>query len=81
LSLGWIATLDREGRTIWIADAHRGDGKRFIVRADEKTTAFIELKSVIRKGVDTLSRSGKVPLALSLLGVAPAVFLTLFPQG
>jgi hypothetical protein len=21
--------------TIWIADAHRGDGKRFIVRADE----------------------------------------------
>jgi len=51
------------------------------VRADEKTTAFIELKSVIRKGVDTLSRSGKVPLALSLLGVAPAVFLTLFPQG
>jgi hypothetical protein len=23
------------GRTIWIADAHRGDGKRFIVRADE----------------------------------------------
>jgi hypothetical protein len=24
------------GRTIWIADAHRGDGKRFIVRANEK---------------------------------------------
>jgi len=51
------------------------------VRADKETTAFIELKSAIRKGVDTLSRSGRVPLALSLLGVAPAVFLTLFPQG
>jgi hypothetical protein len=30
------------GRTIWIADAHRGDGKRFIVRADGKLTAFVE---------------------------------------
>jgi hypothetical protein len=36
------------GRTIWIADAHRDDGKRFIVRADEKLTAFLELESVIR---------------------------------
>lgn len=33
-SLGWIAAVDREGRTIWIVDAH-GYGKRFIVRADE----------------------------------------------
>jgi hypothetical protein len=30
-------------RTIWIADAHRGDGKRFVARADEKLTAFMEL--------------------------------------
>jgi hypothetical protein len=29
-------------------DAHRGDGKRFIVRADEKLTAFLELESAIR---------------------------------
>jgi len=29
-----------ELRTIWIADAHRGDGKRFVMRADEKLTAF-----------------------------------------
>jgi len=27
-----------------IADAHRDDAKRFIVRADEKLTAFIELE-------------------------------------
>jgi len=27
-SLGWVATVDREGRTIWIVDAHRDDGKR-----------------------------------------------------
>jgi hypothetical protein len=36
------------GRTIWIADAYRGDGKRFVVRADDKLTAFLELESVIR---------------------------------
>jgi hypothetical protein len=29
---------------IWIVDAHRGDGKRFVVRADEKLTAFVELE-------------------------------------
>jgi hypothetical protein len=27
---------------------HRGDGQRFIVRADEKLTAFVELESAIR---------------------------------
>jgi hypothetical protein len=25
---------------IWIVDAHRGDGKRFVVRADESSTGF-----------------------------------------
>ena len=34
-------------RTIWIADAHRDDGKRFIVHADEKLTAFLELEAAI----------------------------------
>jgi hypothetical protein len=46
-SYGYVSALDREGRTIWIADAHRGDGKRFVVRADEKLTAFLELESAI----------------------------------
>jgi hypothetical protein len=48
-SLGWVSAVDSEGRTIWIADAHRGDGKRFVVRADEKLTAFLELESAIRQ--------------------------------
>ena len=39
------STVDSNGRTIWIADAHRGDGKRYVVRADEKLTAFMELES------------------------------------
>jgi hypothetical protein len=32
---------------IWIADAHRDDGKRFVVRTDEKLTAFLELESAV----------------------------------
>ena len=42
-SLGWVSALDLEGRTIWIVDAH-GYGKRFVVHADEKLTAFVELE-------------------------------------
>jgi hypothetical protein len=43
-SLGYVSAIDSQGRTIWIADAHRGDGERFVVRADEKLTAFGELE-------------------------------------
>jgi hypothetical protein len=44
-SWGFVSALDSQGRTIWIADAHRDDGKRLVVRADEKLTAFRELES------------------------------------
>jgi len=46
-SWGCVSGLDCEGRTIWIADAHRGDGNRFIVRADEELTAFLELERAV----------------------------------
>ena len=48
-SWGCIATVDREGRTIFVADAHRDDGKRFIVTAAEKLRAFLELQRVTRE--------------------------------
>ncbi len=48
-SLGWVSAVDSEGRTIWIADAHRDDGRRFIVHADERLTAFLELEKVTRE--------------------------------
>ena len=35
-SWGCVATVDERGRTIFVADAHRGDGQRFVVHADEK---------------------------------------------
>jgi hypothetical protein len=43
-SLGYVSAVDSEWRTIWIVDAHR-DGKRFVVRGDEKLAAFLELES------------------------------------
>jgi hypothetical protein len=48
---------DSKGRTIWIADAHRDNGKRFIVHADEILTAFLELEAAIRENtVDIVYR-------------------------
>ena len=41
------SAVDLEGRTIWIADAHRGTESVSVVRADEKLTAFVELESAI----------------------------------
>jgi hypothetical protein len=48
-SWGCLSAVDCKDRTIWIADAHRGDGRRFIVHADEKLTAFLELESAIKR--------------------------------
>jgi hypothetical protein len=45
-SWGCVSAIDSNGRTIWIADAHR-DGKHFIVRADEILPAFLELQRAI----------------------------------
>ena len=47
-NLGWVSALDLEGRTIRVVDAH-GYGKRFIVRADEMLTVFVELGRGSRK--------------------------------
>jgi hypothetical protein len=39
-SLGWVSAVGSNGQTIWIVDAHRDDGKRFVARAEEQLTAF-----------------------------------------
>jgi hypothetical protein len=46
--LAGLSAVDSRARTIWLAEADLGDGKRFIVCADEKLTEFLELESVIR---------------------------------
>jgi hypothetical protein len=46
-----------DGQTIRITDAHRGDGKRFVVRVGEKLTTFIEIESAIRSALPKIVRS------------------------
>jgi hypothetical protein len=46
-SWGCVSTVESQGRTIWIADAQRGDGRRFVAHADEKLTAFVELERAV----------------------------------
>ena len=29
-SLDWVSAVDSDGRTLWIVDAHRDDGQRFV---------------------------------------------------
>jgi hypothetical protein len=43
----WIVMGEQSG--LW---THTRDGKRFVVRADEKLTAFVELESAIRSCPD-----------------------------
>jgi hypothetical protein len=51
------------GRALFTADAHRGNGERFIVSADQKLTAFLELESQVLKAMRaryTTADRGKV---------------------
>ena len=57
-SLSWVSGVSCYGRTIWIAGAHRDDGKRFVVHAEEKLRAFLELERVTR---ESLKRAGSRP--------------------
>jgi hypothetical protein len=50
-SWGCVSAIDSIERTIWIADAHRDNGKRFVARSEEKLTAFLELESVIHRTI------------------------------
>jgi hypothetical protein len=45
-SWGCVATVDSNGQTIFVADAHRDNGKRFVVRSDEMLRAFLELERI-----------------------------------
>jgi hypothetical protein len=47
-SWGCVSAIDSNRRAIFVADAHRDDGKRFIVRADQELPACLELESAIQ---------------------------------
>jgi hypothetical protein len=40
-----VSALDREGGTIWIVDAHRDDGQRFVVHSDESLLPSLNWKA------------------------------------
>ena len=41
---GCVSAIDSNEGTIWIVDARRDNGKHFVLRADGKLTAFMELE-------------------------------------
>ena len=46
---GHVSYFAGDGRKMFCADAHRGDGRRFIVHAEDLAVAFIELEAQCRK--------------------------------
>jgi hypothetical protein len=65
-SSGCLSAEDSNRRTIFVADAHR-DGKRFVVRADEILTAFMELETAIRARHSTQGIAERVQVNLDRL--------------
>jgi hypothetical protein len=51
------APSDQWIRTICIVDAHRGDGKRFIARADGKLTVFLGRRQLLGHRNQQVSQS------------------------
>ena len=51
-SWGCSAQTDSTGRVIFTADAYARDGRRFIVLADERLTAFLELQTAIHRQLE-----------------------------
>ena len=76
-SYGYVSAIDSNGRTIWIADAHRGDGKRFVAsfildiawqrayeRSCRQVTPYVPAaqEEIERKIGQSLPRSGLIKL-------------------
>ena len=48
-SWGCVSAVGSRGRTIWLADAHRDDGQRFVVRADERLLNAYAIAQLVRQ--------------------------------
>ena len=46
---------------IFVADAHRSEGDRYIVRADEELTAFLELELRLEVTANCLDKRTRPP--------------------
>jgi len=49
LELGYCSAVTRKAWR-WIVDAHKNDGKRYIVESDELLSAFLELEATLLHG-------------------------------
>jgi isopenicillin N synthase-like dioxygenase len=67
---GCVSGVDSRGRRSFVADAYRDGNQRFVVRADEKLTAFIELEWAIR-GL-TREGGGHIAFEIELKSEIPA---------
>jgi hypothetical protein len=57
---------------------HRHNGKRFIVSADEKPTAFLELESAIQAGGELPRQAGEIfPNSPDMKSSIPQALITL----
>jgi hypothetical protein len=65
-SWGCVSTVDSNGRTIFVADSHRDDGKRFVVHADEESGKRTRAVSTEYFGAMKMFFSIILALALSL---------------
>ena len=45
-SVGTVSAVTRDGWR-WIVDAHRDDGRRYIVHSDDLLSAFLELEAML----------------------------------
>ena len=46
-SWGYCSAATKDGWRWWIVDAHKGDGRRYIVQSDELLSAFLELEATL----------------------------------
>jgi hypothetical protein len=71
-SWGCVSAIDSDGQTIWIVDAHRDNGKRFVARNEEKLTAFLELETLSSsRNAVNLIRMYNEALSIALCGHNP----------
>jgi hypothetical protein len=49
---GCISSTDHKGRQFWVVAAEREHAGRFIVRADHRCTAYLELRAAIRRQLE-----------------------------
>jgi hypothetical protein len=47
-SWGYVRLISSTGHTLFQVDAHRDNGKKYIVRTEELLTAFLQLQRAVR---------------------------------